>query len=115
MLDRLRFKFNPHSFMYNEKTGQGYVVRDYYICTDTVRLRTSKFGYVTGVRLISRRAYFKLIASLGQDNLEMAARRMKLEAEARRVHEDAEAIRQDGQRRRDAMRRNAGYRGENKS
>ena len=58
MIERFKFLFSKHPFLYWKETGGGMKVERYNIISDKVTVRHSLRGYVTGHRQYKRKEYF---------------------------------------------------------
>ena len=57
MIQRFKFLFSKHPFVYWKETGGGMAFQGYNVFTDIVTIRHSLRGYVTGYRKYNRQEY----------------------------------------------------------
>ena len=62
MMQRLKFLFSKHPFVYWKETGDGMAVESYNIISDIVTVRHSLRGYVSCHRQYKREIYLSKIS-----------------------------------------------------
>ena len=64
MIERFKFLFSKHPFLYWKETGGGMKIESYNIFSDKVTIRHSLRGYVTGHRQYKRQEYMLKISDM---------------------------------------------------